>query len=323
MKACCILLLSLLLAVSICSQAQTPQIQTLKVQSAWGGLGKPAHSDFSVQRQGNSYSAEGRAVPSDPLSALMNAIQEPLGIPTAANLGVTAQWLHEHADQAGGHTSRLYYKDGLPEQKALFREAFEDQRTLPSRLKQVYESFHTDDYPHMRAQLILQNGAQITLTTDSQNHYMLPWCISANGTTTTKTYNANISRALFALLPPKFNDRERLTDEPDSSFGLLGMLGEETASTVERRWELVGAEHASADALAVLRSTYEVRSATVNSYHDLAFGKAWDGGEPHEENLHAALCRQGFPKGFTVTAILLRQNSVTEGAGELLKRAPI
>jgi hypothetical protein len=185
-------------------------------------------------------------------------------------------------------------------------------------VKQVYESFHTDDYPHMRAQLVVQNGTQVTLTTDSQNPYMLPWCVTANGTTT-KTYNANISRALFALLPPKFDNRERLTDEP----GLLSMLGEETASTVERRWELMGTQHASADALAILRSAYEVRSATVNSYHDLAFGKAWDGGEPHEENLHAALWRRGFPKGFTVTAILLRQNGDTEGASELLKRAPI
>src|ERR1700730_11163626 len=121
MKVCRIPLLWLLLAVSICSHAQMPQIQTLRVQSAWGGLAKPAHSDFSVQRQGDSYSAERRPVPSDSLNALMSAIQEaPLGIPTAANLGITAQWLQEHADQAGGeYASRLYHKNGLPEPKAL------------------------------------------------------------------------------------------------------------------------------------------------------------------------------------------------------------
>ena len=100
------------------------------------------------------------------------------------------------------------------------------------------------------------------------------------------------------------------------------MIGELTADTIEGRWNLLKAQHDSADALAVLRSEYEVRSATVNSYHDLAFGKAWDGGEPHEENLHATLWRRGFPEGFTVAAILLRQNGKTEGANELLKRAP-
>jgi hypothetical protein len=101
------------------------------------------------------------------------------------------------------------------------------------------------------------------------------------------------------------------------------MLGDETANAVERRWELLGAQHASADALAILRRVYEVRGATVNSYHDLAFGKAWNGGEPHEENLHATLWSEGFPKGFTVSAILLRQDGNTAGADELLKRAPM
>ena len=280
MKVCRIRGVLVLLVVSICSHAQTLQITTLRIQSTWGGLGKPAHSDFEVQRQGASYSAKGRAVSSDLLNALVSAIQQtPLDLPSAANLGITSQWLHKYADQAGAHASRLHYIDGLPEQKALFREAFEDQQTLPSRVKQVYESFHTDDYPHMRAQLVLQNGDQVTLATDSQNPYMLPWSVTANGTTT-KTYNADISNALFALLPPKFNNRERLTDEGNFFLGLLGMLGEETASAIEGRWELLGAQHASADALAVLRRAYEVRSATVNSYHDLAFGKAWD-----EENL--------------------------------------
>lgn len=317
MKARRLVVLLLLFAVPLWSQTQRPQVQTLKVQSAWGGLGQPAHSAISIERRGDSYKGSGRVIPVHALDALVSAIQAPaLATPVAANLDVSAEWLHQYADQAGAHASRLYYTDGLPEQKALFREAFEDQRTLPSRLKHVYESSHSDDYPHMQVQLVFQSGAQVTLTTDSQNPYMLPWCVTVNGSTT-QTYNANISRALVGLLPPKFDNRERLTEH-----NLASMIGEETADSVEGRWNLLGAQHASADALAVLRSAYEVRSATVNSYHDLAFGKAWDGGEPHEENLHATLWRRGFPEGFTVTAILLRQNGKTEGANELLKRAP-
>ena len=316
-KACRLVVCLLLSAVPIWSQAQKPQVQSLSVQSAWGGLGQPAHSAISIQLKGESYKAGGRVIPVDALYALQSAIQAPaFGVPVAANLGVTAGWLHEYGDRAGAHTSRLHYTEGLPEQKALFRRVFEDQQTLPSRLKQVYESFHTDDYPHMRVQLALQDGTQITLTTDSQNPYMLPWCITSRGATQ-KTYNADISRALFALLPPKFSNRDRLTEH-----GLADMIGENTANTVEQRWDLLRAQHASGDALAVLRNVYEVRGATVDSYHDIAFGKAWDGGEPHEENLHATLWRHGFPEGFTVTAILLRQNGNTMGASELLKRAP-
>lgn len=321
-KACRLVVLLLLFAVPIWSQTQKPQVQMLKVQSAWGGLGQPAHSSISIERRGDSYEAGGRVIPTDVLDAFVSAIQGPnLDVPTALNLGVSPAWLHQYADQAGARASRLYYKDGLPEQKALFQKAFEDQRTLSSRLKRVYESSHTDDYPHLRAQLVLQDGTEITLTTDSQSPYMLPWLVTTNGTIK-KTYNANISRALFVLLPAKFANRERLTQEIDSSLGLVDMLGEETVSNVEGRWELMGAQHASGDALQVLKAAYEVRSATVDSYHGLAFGKAWDGGEPHEENLHATLWRHGFPEGFTLTAILLRQNGNTMGASELLKRAP-
>jgi hypothetical protein len=134
MKRCRVLVLLLLMVISICSHAQTLQIQTLTVQSAWGGLGRPSHSDFSAHRLGDSYRANGRTIPSTLLNALLNAVQEaPVLVPTAPNLGITAQWLQEHADQAGEHASRLYYKEGLTEQKALFQEAFEDQRTLPSR----------------------------------------------------------------------------------------------------------------------------------------------------------------------------------------------
>jgi hypothetical protein len=92
MKRCRILVLLLLLAVSICSHAQTLQIQTLSVQSAWGGLGRPAHSDFSAHRQGDSYRANARTIPSTLVNALLNAVQEvPVNVPTAVNLGITAQ----------------------------------------------------------------------------------------------------------------------------------------------------------------------------------------------------------------------------------------
>ena len=173
MKARHFVVVSFLFAVQIWSQTQKPQIQTLKVQSAWGGLGQPAHSAISIQRQGGSYRTSGRTIPADLVDAFLSAVQTPaLDVPMPANLGITSGWLHQYADQAGAHTSRLFYNDGLPEQKALFREAFEEQRTLPSRLKQVYDSRHTDDYPHIRVQLMLQDGAQVTLTTDSQ----IPTC---------------------------------------------------------------------------------------------------------------------------------------------------
>ena len=307
----------MILAVSPCIHAQS-QLDSLKVQSSWGGLGGAAHSEFSVERKGEGYASGHQSVSSDALNALVAAVAEAsISRPATANLGITPQWLRSHMDEAGSNASGLHYREGLPEQKELFQAAFVDENTLTLRLKRVYEHSHTDDYPQMQLQLALTNGSTITLTTDSQNPYMLPCTITTNGTTR-GTYNAKISHALLALLPPKFANRERLTEG-----GLSGMIGEETATTVESRWELIRAEHDSGDALSILRTKYEVRGATVDSYHGLAFGKAWGGGEPHEENLHVTLVQPGFPKGFSISAILLREHGKTDGAHELLSSAPV
>ena len=108
-----------------------------------------------------------------------------------------------------------------------------------------------------------------------------------------------------------------------TSEGLARMIGEETVSDVESRWELMRAQHDSGHALFTLRTAYEVRDATVDFYHNLDYGKAWDGGQPHEENLHATLVQPEFPKGFAVSAVLLRENGKTEGAHELISLAPV
>ncbi len=299
------------------SHAQS-SLRSLGVQSSWGGLGGPAHSEFIVERKGDRFASGTQPVSRYALSVLVSAIAEAsVSKPSAANLGITPQWLQSHAEDAGSNASRLRYREGLPEQKELFQSAFVDQNALTLRLKRVYEHSHTDDYPHVQLRITLMDGSAIALGTDSQNAYMLPWAITENGTTK-ETYNTKISRALFALLPSKFTNRERLTDG-----GLADMIGEETATDIEKRWEMIGAQHDSGDALSVLRTAYQVSEATVDSYHDLAFGKAWEGGHPHEENLHATLKKTGFPKGFVICAVLLRENGETQGAHELLTSAPV
>ena len=306
----------LILAVVPCVHAQCP-LNSLRVESSWGGLGRPSRSELSIERKGDGFVAEQHAVSTDKLDALVVAVMEaPVIRPTAGNLGLTVQALRSHTEEAGAHTSRLHYQEGLSKQKELFEAAFMDESTLPLRLSRVYEHSHTDDYPRMRLHLALTDGSALTLTTDSQNPYMLPWRIRVKGTTR-ETYNAKISQALLALLPTTFPNRERLKGD-----GLYGMIGEETATTIESRWELIQAEHDSGNALSVLRTKYEVRDATVDSYHGLAYGKAWDGGEPHEENLHATLIQPSFPRGFAVSAILLREYGETRGAQELLSSAP-
>jgi hypothetical protein len=59
----------------------------------------------------------------------------------------------------------------------------------------------------------------------------------------------------------------------------------------------------------------------VNSHHNLDFGKSWDNGNPHEENLQVDLWRSGFPKNFVVAAVLKREDGKIEGSNTLPERS--
>ena len=145
---------------------------------------------------------------------------------------------------------------------------------------------------------------------------MIPWKI-IRGETTTVTYNADISRALLALLPEKFTNREALSDENEYATGLLQELAGDTGNQVKTGWEALKAQHKAGVALTILKQSYQVRRSDANSYHNLDYGKEWSGGDSHEENLHVDLWKPSFPKNFLVAAVLFRNGQQTIGADAL------
>jgi len=203
------------------SHAQVGSVQAITIRSSWGGLGKPGNSELTINRENDRFTVKQKAIPAEQIEALLNAVRQPrVAAPQAANLGITSQWLHDHAEDAGRYATYFNYSDGAAEQKRLFRSVFTNDQTLEQRLASVYASFHTDDYPHMRVDLTLSDGTSLCVTSDSQHPFMLPWKITQGGTTT-ETYNANISHALLELLPSGFTNREALTDEEQYATGLL------------------------------------------------------------------------------------------------------
>lgn len=297
--------------------AQVARVQSVTIHSQWGGLGKPGRSDLLIQLQNGQYAANGRIIPSEKIAALLEAVESPrLAEPDPENLEITTRWLQSHMEDAGRHATYFECQSGYPDQKELFRAAFTDERTIQVRLTELYRTFHTDDYPSMSVQLAFDDGELVTVSSDSQHPFMIPWKV-ARGGIAAETYNANISRALFALLPAKFTNREDLTDEEPFVTGLLQELASGTGMEIKTRWEALGAQREAGNALEFLKSIYQVRGADVNSYHDLDFGKEWKDGKPHEENLHVNLWRPGFPKNFAVAAILLHHGLQTEGVDAL------
>jgi hypothetical protein len=303
--------------ISSAAQAQIRDVQTITIQSAWGGLGTPARSNLVIKREGNQYTANQYSIRADEVGAFLKAIESPIiAEPSPSNVGITPQWLREHVEEAGSHAIYFDYQTGAADQKELFRKAFEDEKTIQQRLNSLYASFHTDDYPRMDIELKFVDGEVTRVTSSSQHPFMIPWKI-IQGETSTVTYNADISRALLALLPKKFTNREALSDENEYATGLLQELAGDTGNQVKTSWEALKAQHKAGDALTILKQSYQVRRSDVNSYHNLDYGKEWSGGDPHEENLHVDLWKPSFPKNFLVAAVLFRNGQQTIGADAL------
>ena len=144
--------------------------------------------------------------------------------------------------------------------------------------------------------------------------FLLPWKV-VRGTETTTTYNADISRALAALMPWKATNRARLNGE-----GLDRDLADAVSQKIKNQWNLLGVEDKASDALSLLRSQYIVEAADINKYHNVDFGKAWKKGAPQEANLQVTLRKSSFPSNFSELAILLYEDGKVHGTDLFLAK---
>ena len=117
---------------------------------------------------------------------------------------------------------------------------------------------------------------------------MLPWCIRAEKT---HSFNADISGAVFPLLPKDTVNKERLTGDE-----VPKQLTEAIVSSIEIEWKLRGTEDMVGPALTGLRKRYEIVESEITPYHHPEYGTAHYKGEPEEVNLHPTLRKSSFPR---------------------------
>ena len=77
---------------------------------------------------------------------------------------------------------------------------------------QLYNVMWTDDYPSMRVVVETTENWHITLSSEEQRSFMLPWKVEGLGKPF-ETHDPRLSRAIAGLLPEGFLDRERLVDD--------------------------------------------------------------------------------------------------------------
>jgi hypothetical protein len=215
------------------------QAQLITISSTHDGWGH-TEANLAISRDGDHYVANHRTVPAKVVQDFLDAVTEPLiAKPDPVNMGITDRWLLEHTEEAGDDALIFNYRDGSPDQKDIFRKAFVDHDTIQPRLETVFEGNHTDDYPQITIKIQFDDRTTRTVSSDSQNPFMVPWSVDGAGS---KTFNVHISRALMELLPEGFVNRERLTAEERFALGLLHELAFETAREVAELWKLAGGQ---------------------------------------------------------------------------------
>jgi hypothetical protein len=292
--------------------AQQQSVKQITIASRWGGLGFVKPTELLIQRHGDTYRSGRKRIDTRLVEALSTALREPeITKPDLANLGITQEWLEQQSskDYPGSFVS------SAPNQMALYKSSFTSLPTIQQVLPELFSFSRTDDYPGVEVAVTFDDGTSLSASSYSQYLFMLPWKVTgSNGAVS--SCNADISRAVAALMPNKAANRYRIAGE-----GLAQDLAEAVLQHIKPDLELLDAENRASDTLATLRTKYVVESAEINPYHGVAYGLEWKPNQPHEENLHASLRQGSFPKGFYEDAILLYNDGKVSGTEDFLQNA--
>jgi hypothetical protein len=279
----------------------------IEIKSSWGGLGTPADETLVITGANGRYSAAGHKVDPSAVQTLLSAIKAPvIQEPTLAECGIDRNWLEASYKQALEDYTHEKLKDLSPKQVELFRTHFTDASYSQSRFAESFKGWHTDDYPKMTI-TVNANGQEFGVQSESQHLFMLPWVgldAPRGG------YSCQLSRAVAALLPKKFPNRERLT--PGHSF--VWELTSQVMRDIEHDWDLLETEYKVGPAVAPIFAKYSpLKSAISNlSSIDLDGRQAWN----------AELKSVDVPSNLILGVSLTYNNKVLFGTDEFLKKAP-
>jgi len=300
------------------ASAQKSPIAQVTIDTHWLGLSQVSNTKVLIVRDGNGYRRGQDRIESQLVESLLTALNEPsIPEPELQNLGINQAWLDANAIPAVEKYARyaVSFDDAAPNQKALYKTSFTSQTLIEQVVPNVLNVSRSDDYPSVKVEVTFDGGSKATVDSDSQGLFMLPWKVKRNGEAF-DTYNANISRAVAALMPNNATNRARIAGER-----LDVDLADAVMHYIEKDWNLLNAENRVGSTLAALRTKYTVESADINPYHDVAFGAMQIAIPPLEENLHVVVRQKSFPESFSENAILLYSDGKVFGTEDFLQNA--
>jgi hypothetical protein len=240
----------LLVAVSGCADAQGTMVNIRSWGGGFGGAPETALK-FSCRP-----SLEGSGDEScQQLRAVLAAARQPHEASAGSAMGITPAWLAANVDDAVRRDLPESTVQRPPAQVLLFRTTFMDASLTNELVK--YFCCHTDDYPHARIEVSGQDKRTISLASDSQNVFMIPWRLEENG----KSFLVNhrgVGDALYKILPNGFSNRDRI-----GGINLRAKYSEAVLYHVRDRWDIAGSMVVLGPRFQELNGRFAVVESTV------------------------------------------------------------
>lgn len=262
-----------------------PVIREVQISSGrinhGGGWRRPAQSTaepdktfLEISRSEGTYQLGDAVVDVNLVAALAKALRAPANAkPTRGDLGFTPEWLKSNASSLGEHFATTTIIGGKAVHQSAFETAFADPAAVDKAIPLLFQPRRCADCNRftqsVEISIEFDDGTKIRARTSSEFPYMLPWHLQND----VVAYNADISRALAALMPEKSANRSRLAGEH-----LANDLGHILLMQEEHETGLLEIESQTGGTLSSLRSRYSVESASIGNYGDPVLRK------PEDEN---------------------------------------
>lgn len=218
----------MLAAVLLAAAAASPQpasnpdllrVQRIEIRSTAGaGLGTNRFYNAVIARKNGQLQLDGMFPSSRIVGMLLDALRaQPIPKAQASSFQ-----FKEQGQEVARESLRDCLGDAadLPPVQQSFDSLFRSAANQNDFLAAYYGGtiWHTDDYPTEKVEVTFQDGSKITAQSDSQTQYMLPFTITADGSSY-KTFDPTLSRAITELSVADVNYERLLGRQFFSEYG--------------------------------------------------------------------------------------------------------
>lgn len=172
---------------------------------------------LTILNKDGKYISNEKLIETEKIENLLESVLETV-IPELriSDFNINQQLLEEEANK---RTEELendpffqQFLDKYETQKRLFRDTFRSFDLLEKHLQEYYKHwtrFMNHDYPTFKIEFYLMDGEQITVYSEAQQPFMIPWRIEKDNKKTL-TFNNKISQRIEEILPDNFLHKERI-----------------------------------------------------------------------------------------------------------------